>query len=463
MGFPECPARVQDEPGSTGSQRSRARGHRVATVRRALLVLGVGLAAGAAAETVDLRGRQSPVRDQAARGTCTAFGLVALLEALPGVPADLSEQWVYAQAKLKGYVAQPGARYRTGSTLGSFLDTLRLDGAVAEAEMPYNPRLAIWNFARTDRARFERDLGGAALARLLDFPGWTWRVPADALEYRAGRAARDTAWIQEQLDRGVSGVAAGYATVMPYWRDGSGRRRLGPDDVAEIEAGTNRMSWTAARRRYGERTFTLLGDGWLKMVPKAGQALDGGHVVTLVGHDRQGFRFKNSWGPDWGQDGYGQMTFNFHRLFAGELCVIRRAEMRALRLRSRLEPGTPVEEHLKILPVRTEAGAPALSLSLVWPGPDDPVDWRQVRYRVFDPIDGWERTAPGEAGRAAGYPAMVPLGARAQRALGVEVEGVLANGTRRMWTYESVRRRFGEHPPGIPSRERGRAPQPPGP
>lgn len=67
------------------------------------------MAASRAAETMDLRARQSPVRDQAARGTCTAFGLVALLEALPGVPADLSEQWMYAQAKLDSYVEWPGA------------------------------------------------------------------------------------------------------------------------------------------------------------------------------------------------------------------------------------------------------------------------------------------------------------------------------------------------------------------
>ncbi|MEV4071272.1 C1 family peptidase [Nonomuraea fuscirosea] len=57
-------------------------------------------------------------------------------------------------------------------------------------------------------------------------------------------------------------------------------------------------------------------------VPRAGEALLGAHVVLLVGYDDHrpcgpgltgAFRVRNSWGPGWGEDGYGWLPFAFVR------------------------------------------------------------------------------------------------------------------------------------------------------
>jgi hypothetical protein len=35
------------------------------------------------------------------------------------------------------------------------------------------------------------------------------------------------------------------------------------------------------------------------------------HAVTVVGYNREGFIFKNSWGCDWGKNGYGLFPYNY--------------------------------------------------------------------------------------------------------------------------------------------------------
>lgn len=48
-------------------------------------------------------------------------------------------------------------------------------------------------------------------------------------------------------------------------------------------------------------------------MPKAGEAILGGHAVTCVGYDdaRQAFRIKNSWSVDWKDNGYFWMPYSF--------------------------------------------------------------------------------------------------------------------------------------------------------
>jgi hypothetical protein len=144
---------------------------------------------GALPAAVNWREAQSPVRFQAERGTCTSFGLMAMLETLPGVPADLSEQWVYGQTKLGVFVAAPHAKYIEGTELKNYLDTLRLTGVVPEAFMPYNPKAGIWTDEAPTRERFEKDLAGARLFDLLSFAKLTWKIPAEALDFQPGAAA----------------------------------------------------------------------------------------------------------------------------------------------------------------------------------------------------------------------------------------------------------------------------------
>lgn len=52
--------------------------------------------------------------------------------------------------------------------------------------------------------------------------------------------------------------------------------------------------------------------------PKNGQII-GGHAIMLVGYDdnKQWFKFKNSWGMKWGDNGYGYLSYDYY--FNGDM------------------------------------------------------------------------------------------------------------------------------------------------
>jgi C1A family cysteine protease len=55
-------------------------------------------------------------------------------------------------------------------------------------------------------------------------------------------------------------------------------------------------------------------------IPSVTEDAIGGHAVTIVGYSEtnQHFIFKNSFGTDWGLDGYGYMTLEYVRLYVFE-------------------------------------------------------------------------------------------------------------------------------------------------
>ncbi|MDQ3230802.1 MAG: C1 family peptidase [Pseudobdellovibrionaceae bacterium] len=48
-------------------------------------------------------------------------------------------------------------------------------------------------------------------------------------------------------------------------------------------------------------------------VPKPGEKRDGGHAVLVVGYDetKEALIIRNSWGEDWGEEGYGYLPYAF--------------------------------------------------------------------------------------------------------------------------------------------------------
>lgn len=51
------------------------------------------------------------------------------------------------------------------------------------------------------------------------------------------------------------------------------------------------------------------------------ESLRGGHGICICGYDdvKKQFKFKNSWGPGWGQNGYGYLSYNFVEKFTWDI------------------------------------------------------------------------------------------------------------------------------------------------
>lgn len=63
----------------------------------------------------------------------------------------------------------------------------------------------------------------------------------------------------------------------------------------------------------GFTCYANLFDGSGGMIPIPTGKATGGHAVLFVGYDdtRQCFKFKNSWGENWGDNGYGYLPYTF--------------------------------------------------------------------------------------------------------------------------------------------------------
>jgi hypothetical protein len=93
------------------------------------------VAAPTKSDTVTLINRITPIRDQAARGTCSIFSSTAMFEAMMIIRGeadkslDLSEEWLeYIVTRVSGH---------EGSTSSVNFDALLSSGEVPEATMPY--------------------------------------------------------------------------------------------------------------------------------------------------------------------------------------------------------------------------------------------------------------------------------------------------------------------------------------
>lgn len=402
---------------------------------------------------IDLRRQQSPVRDQGERGTCTAFGMMAALENLAGVPLDLSEQWAYGKVKLQAYVEAPERRYEEGAALARYVTSLRLDGVIAEEMMPYNPAAPIWKEATPNRQRFEKDLGGAKIYDLLSFTRWSWNLRPDSYELRQGAAAKDVDWIKRQLWSSAAPVVVGYQVVAPYWMQHTGRRYMTPASCVRVVEGGETNSWEIAGARHGSNLAAKINAEQLQVVGLGANVIEGGHAVAIVGYDRHGFIIKNSWGTEWGEQGYGRMTYDFHRLFALEAFTARALDFSPEATTDSAVGFTNSAVRLKVVPAVSASGKPALQLSLVWHGPGTPVVWRKARYTVLGEGRGelWNEerttlTAKEETFRS-GYPVTIELREQPSAELNVYVRLSAQDESPRLLPFPHVKRTIAEYAP----------------
>jgi hypothetical protein len=285
----------------------------------------------------NFRPYQSPVKDQGARSTCTAFALVAALETFPGVPSRLSEQYLYAFMKKTQYDASFATQdplwqrladfaniklttVTKGDLLSRYIALFQRFGIPHEEFMPYQGGALKYDPHQPEAFKllFEGRVTPADLERVGGYGKYGLAAAVDAL---TGQQAQDVDAIKRWLDRsGAIAVPVSYLIHAPSWQhytSGFLPTVMTPDDMVNITDGTRRWTYADARRTVPTLDADLLA-GRLRAVASHPDAEYGGHAVTIVGYTQDAFIVKNSWGTAWGDLGYGYVGFDYHRLFALE-------------------------------------------------------------------------------------------------------------------------------------------------
>lgn len=244
-----------------------------------------GIERGSAfAPGVDLRPRIAQlglgIRDQGDRGTCSVFAMTFLLEYTQSrgmIGNDLSEEYMNTAANIA-----------SGALVdGDYFDKLdagvRKFGMVPEAALRYQP-----TFVPTATLPAELTNQGKAF----NSPRARFIKPWDN---RRGANAQELAAVLASLDRGVPVAGGFWWPVKTAWNV----RNVGGVHVMDTPPLDDKM-----------------------------KRVKDGHSVVLVGYFRNAtfpgggyVVFRNSWGPGWGDQGYGYMSFEYVQRFANDLVV----------------------------------------------------------------------------------------------------------------------------------------------
>lgn len=213
---------------------------------------------------VDLRAQCPPVYDQGQIGSCTANAIAAALEfemMKQGLPS-------FTPSRLFIYYNERSIEGTVGSDAGAFIrdgiKSVASQGDCPESEWPYDGTAASPDGTFPD---------GATAAKQPSPQCYSDAIQHKALNYQS---------ISQNLADMKGCLASGYPFVFGFTVYGS----FESDDVAA--------------------------NGMVPM-PAAGEATIGGHAVMAVGYDdsRNLFIIRNSWGPNWGDGGYGYMPYAY--------------------------------------------------------------------------------------------------------------------------------------------------------
>jgi hypothetical protein len=241
---------------------------------------------------VDHSAKQSPARDQGRRGTCIAFSTTAGIEKFDS-RLDLSEQYAFYLMRESEWAKDTCLRTKYdpanpklcqergcyGTSLSTAVRQLQSRGLVAETDWPY---------VSTDRTE-----EGTNCHEVI-----TWASKLPSLGAKKHVRLGNVEWLafpggfpkEKRVDDPMvlmAILAEGHAVNIAIGVAGTGWRSGTMIDV-EIDPATNKPA-----------------------------AVRGGHGLLLVGYDydKKAFKFKNSWGSTWGENGYGWFTFDYLKTY----------------------------------------------------------------------------------------------------------------------------------------------------
>ncbi len=281
----------------------------------AFILLSLSLSA----QEVDYRIYQSPVKNQINRGTCTAFAVLAALETFPGFPVDMSEQYLYYVAKSANYDKIDD--YNQGAFLGYYIDALESSGTLSEVQVPYNPAAPIWNDDASNFEKFKKDIQGS-LYQYLQLNAFAYKLSPNMYEYLLGDNAKNVELLKKRLDNGTRAIPVSYAMNPGFWSNhpASKENKIDPASFVQLSEGDKLIGFNIAKLLHGSNWHEKISNGTLNAdYTNMNLRCDKGHAVAIVGYDENGFLIKNSWGTElFGDEGYGWISFDYHRLFAKE-------------------------------------------------------------------------------------------------------------------------------------------------
>lgn len=335
----------------------------------------------------DYRLFQTPVKNQGYRGTCTAFGLAAAIEVMPGMPADISEQYLYASLKLD----QDDVPYKEGDLLRNYQGSIPRYGFVPEEVLPYNPKSSDWQSADDNFTALIRGAQMGKVGLMLSQNKASYTIPENGFIYYGPGNVNDVNTIKELLDLGFTAIAVSYKYLhIPAWSRYSGNPETPLLPTILIE-------YNGQKTRYMDLVKTyegnLIEDAYSGKVPyylenpktklEDGTIRDnyGAHIVTIVGYNDKGFIFKNSWGSGWGDKGYGYISYAAHRIMAQEAIIPRNL---ALDYPAVFKPMTQnVDMKLKTSIFNTQQDM-QFAVSMVYPSDQEAMDVQQVDYEFYN-------------------------------------------------------------------------------
>lgn len=243
---------------------------------------------------VDLRALQSAVKTQGDRGSCAFFTTNALLESLikskQGLEVNLSEEYLVWKVKGDLKIRPHG----DGSLAQENVNGVIKGGLVLERDLSYQPS---W---------FNEGLPCHILSS---------ERPSSSLTCYSHYAP--SAQVMEKV------ISADGFVPETFSIDFQKAMEILAKDQRPVIVGVsvNPRGWNA---QTGEVEMTDEMAEECNLRP----GVCGGHSILLVGYDREKrhFIFKNSWGSDWGQAGYGTIPFDYVEGFARNSMVTGRLE-----------------------------------------------------------------------------------------------------------------------------------------
>lgn len=233
--------------------------------------------------SINLKAEMSPVKNQGSRGACTFFSTAAMLEATikkdMNTDVNLSEEYMNYASKSNGFLAND-----EGSTVLLNLYGIKSGGLMLENDSSYQPS---WFDKGLPCEKFKSsDLNAPPICfshNKPDAESLKKIIPVDNINFRG--MEKNTNDIIRFLAEEKRPITLGMVVNFNGW----------PDN--------------------GEAYY----DESLRAECLKDESKCGGHSVLITGYDldKKVFYFKNSWGKEWGQEGYGTITINSVDRYAG--------------------------------------------------------------------------------------------------------------------------------------------------